>query len=258
MKSSRYSKTVSAPADGSARAPAGLVPARAVETDLPAFCLELDPAEKQRVLAWVNSICFVYLVIGVLSFKSAAPSIHRSPPAAFEAATTIIEPLVTPVQTITADSSPAEAPSEPASENNSAAVRVTLDSPAVAFSVPTVGNLLVPLTLAQPPPPKAMQGTVPINTRPIEQIGVTGVAGGRPAPPYPEQSLLNREEGRVVLLIDVDAAGKITSVTVKSSSGHLQLDRATADYVRRHWLFVSATGSRSYEAPIYFHLTPNQ
>ena len=230
---------------------------RAVETNLTRFCMELDPAESQRGLAWVNSICFVFLVIGLCGLQPAPPVICKTPPAAIETVRTIIEPLVTPVQTITADSSPEEPPSGKASENNGPAVMVTLDSPAVAFSVPTVGNLLVPLTLAQPPPPKPMQGAVPLATPHIEQIGVTGLEDGRPAPPYPAQSLLNREEGRVVLLIEVDESGKLTSVTVKSSSGHLQLDRATAEYVRRHWAFASANGVRQYEAPIYFHLTPN-
>jgi len=232
--------------------------ATADQIDLPRFCLELDPAETKRVLAWVNSICFVYLIIGVLGLKPSAPVIHRAPPAALEAAPVIIEPLVSPAQTITANSSSEETPSEKAMEENSPAVAVTLDSPAVAFSVPTVGNVLVPFTMAQPPPPRPMQGAVPISTPHIEQIGVTGIGGSRPAPPYPEKSLMNREEGRVVLLIGVDESGKITSVTVKDSSGHSQLDRTTADYVRRHWFFAPANGPQRYEAPIYFRLNANQ
>jgi len=226
----------------------------AVEIDLPRFCLELDPAETKRMLAWVNSICFVYLMIGVLGLKPSAPVIHRMTPAALEAVPTVIEPLVTPVQTVTATPNPEVIPGEKAAEENSASVAVTLDSPAVAFSVPTVGNVLVPLSMAQAPPPHPLQGAVPMSTPHIEQIGVTGIGGSRPTPPYPEESLLNREEGRVVLLIDVDESGKITSVTVKDSSGHPQLDRATADYVRRHWFFAPADGQRRYEAPISFRM----
>lgn len=257
MELSRNSKTVGDTVNTTAEEMEELVSTNAVETDLPRFCLELDPAETKRALAWVNSICFVYLAIGVLGLKPSAPVIHRTPPAALEAAPTIIEPLVSPVQTISANPSSEEAPSEKTTEENSAAVAVTLDSPAVAFSVPTVGNVLVPLTMAQPPPPRPMQGAVPISTPHIEQIGVTGIGGSRPAPPYPEESLMNREEGRVVLLIDVDESGKITSVAIKDSSGHSQLDRATADYVRRHWFFAPAAGPQRYEAPIYFHLNAN-
>ena len=229
-----------------------------METDLPRYCLELDPAEAQRMLAWVNSICFIFLVIGVFNLKPSSPAIHRTPPATLEIAPTIIEPLVTPIQTITANSTPEEASSDRASENNSPAVMVTLDSPAVAFSVPTVGNVLVPFTMAQAPPPRPMQTVVAISAPRIEQIGVTGIGGSRPSPPYPEDCLMNREEGRVVLLIDVEESGKISSVSVKESSGHSRLDRTTADYVRQHWFFVPANGARRYEAPISFHLDSNQ
>ena len=62
--------------------------------DLSQFCLEPDPAESNQALAWVNAICFIYLVIGVLSLKPVAPVIHRAASAALEAAPTIIEPLV--------------------------------------------------------------------------------------------------------------------------------------------------------------------
>ena len=258
MELNTNSKTVGDTANITAEDLGELAPPGAVGTDLPRFCLELDPAEAKRALAWVNSICFVYLAIGVLGLRPSAPVIHRTPPVALEAAPTIIEPLVSPVQTITANPSPEEAPSEKATEENSATVAVTLDSPAIAFSVPTVGNVLVPLTMAQAPPPRPMQGAVPISAPHIEQIGVTGIGGSRRAPPYPEESLMNREEGRVVLLIDADESGKITSVTVKDSSGHSQLDRATADYVRRHWFFAAASGPQRYEAPIYFRLNANQ
>jgi protein TonB len=245
-----------------------------VEGDLPQFCLAPDPTEANRVLAWVNSICFVYLVIGVLSLKPSAPVIHTAAPAALEAAPTIIEPLASPAQTNAASATPEETPSQKAPEENSAAVMVTLDSPAVMFPVPTIGNFLVPLAMAPAPPPKPMESVMPISiplSEPvkatgiggslppppprIEQIRVTGIGGNRPPPPYPEESLTSREEGRVVLLIEVDESGKITSVTVKNSSGYSRLDGATADFVRRHWIFDSADGPRKFEAPISFHLS---
>src|SRR5436309_15052809 len=77
------------------------------ENDLARFCLELDPAESKRALAWVNSICLVYLIIGIMGLKPPAPVINRTPPAE-EVIPTVIEPLVTPIQTVTADSSAEE------------------------------------------------------------------------------------------------------------------------------------------------------
>ncbi len=142
----------------------------APEADLSQFCLEPDPTEAHRVLAWVNSICLIYLVIGVLGLQPAAPVIHRAPSAGLEAAPTIIEPLVSAAQTDAANPTPEEAPSEKPPEENSAAVMVTLDSPAVAFSVPTIGNLLVPLAMAPAPPPKPMESVMPISAPPREPL----------------------------------------------------------------------------------------
>jgi TonB family protein len=274
MEPSRKSKTIPDPATITATEPEELPSLSGAETGLPQFCLEPDPIEASRVLAWVNSICLVYLVIGALGLKPAEPVIHRRAPAALEAAPTIIEPLISTAQTDTANATPEETPSQKASVENSAAVMVTLDSPEVMFSVPTIGNLLVPLTMAPAPPPKPMESVMPISipvSEPvkapgiggslpppplrIEPISVTGISGNRPPPPYPEESLENGEQGRVVLLIEVDESGKITSVRVKSSSGYSRLDAATADYVRRHWIFESGNGPRKYEAPFSFHLS---
>jgi TonB family protein len=242
---------------------------------LPQFCLEPDATEADRTLAWVNSICFVYLVIGLLSLKPPVPVVHKAPPVAPEAAPMVIEPLASPAQPATSNPAPgqAQASSERPVEESNTVVMVVPDSPAVVFSVPTVGNLLVPLSMAAAPPPKPMENILPIAPsapepiRPsaadsalpplpprLELVRATGVEGNRPPPPYPEESLRNREEGRVVLLIEVDESGKITSVAVKSSSGHPGLDRATADYVRRHWIFDPAPSARKFEAPISFHI----
>jgi protein TonB len=222
-----------------------------MENDLARFCLEPDAAESKRTLAWVNSICLVYLMIGILGAKPAAPVISKRA-AAEEAVPTVIEPLVTAPQTITPDSG--EEMNEKPSEEGPALVAVTVDSPAVAFSVPTVGNVVVPMGMAAPPPANPMQGAVPVNAARIQQIGVTGVGGSRPAPPYPRESLLGREEGTVVLLLEADEVGKIVSATIKESSGYWRLDQATLDYVKRRWLLPPGKGNRMFEAPIVYQL----
>jgi len=112
--------------------------------------------------------------------------------------------------------------------------------------------------MAQAPPLHPLKGAVPLSAPRIEQIGPTGIGGRRPAPPYPEECLRNGEEGRVVLRIEVDESGGITSVTIHESSGHPQLDRTTASYVKQHWLFAPANGLRTYQAPIVFQLNPTQ
>jgi protein TonB len=67
-------------------------------------------------------------------------------------------------------------------------------------------------------------------------------AGGaaNPAPDYPRTSRIRGEEGRVTLLVQVDAGGQVLDLSVLGSSGHAALDDAAARTVRR-WRFQPAT-----------------
>jgi TonB family protein len=219
--------------------------------DLARFCLRPDRAETNRALAWVNSVCLAFLMIGIVGLHPIPPAVNRRALAAEEAVPTVIEPVITPTQQVSPDSGPTEAPSETSASD---IVAVTVDSPAVAFSVPTVGNLLVPQGMAQAPPAHPMQGAMPISSVKIEHINTTGAGGRRPAPMYPYESLRDKEQGTVVLLIEVDESGKPASVTVKESSGYARLDRTAADWVKRYWFFGQASSRRMYESPIVFQL----
>jgi TonB family protein len=223
------------------------------QDDLAHFCLERDTAETKRELAWVNALCFAFLLVGLMGVNPPPITIIKRPPNAEEAAPVVIEPLVAAVQQVSPDSTAEEPPSERPSEE-SAGVAVVADSPAVAFSVPTVGNVLVPLNMAQAPPANPMQPAVSLSTPHIEQIASTGMTGSRPAPPYPTDSLMRREQGTVLLLMQVDESGKIVSISVKDSSGYPGLDKATLEYVRKHWFFSPGQGTRWFESPIVFQL----
>lgn len=79
-----------------------------------------------------------------------------------------------------------------------------------------------------------------------------------PAPAYPSLSRRLGEEGRVLLRVQVNAAGAPTQVLLQQSSGHARLDEVASATVRR-WQFVPARqGSRPIEAwvtvPIKFSL----
>ncbi len=65
-------------------------------------------------------------------------------------------------------------------------------------------------------------------------------AEGNHAPIYPVLSLRRREQGRVVLLVNVTADGRADTVQVATSSGFSALDRAAIDAVQQ-WRFVPAT-----------------
>jgi periplasmic protein TonB len=229
------------------------IPAGANDSDdLPRFCLEQDPVESKKTLAWVNSICLVYLIIGFIGLKPPPIVINKRPEAQEEAVPVLVEPLVTAVPTVTAESTPEQV--EASREESGAGVAVVMDSPAVAFSVPTVGNVLVPLSMAQAPPAHPMQATTPISSVHIEQINVTGIGGNRPPPMYPMASIMAKEQGTVILSIEVGESGRVDSVTVKQSSGYSRLDKAAAEHVRRAWFFSPARGKRVYECPIVFQL----
>lgn len=80
-----------------------------------------------------------------------------------------------------------------------------------------------------------------------------------PEPGYPAVSRQRGEEGRVVLLAELSAAGTVVSLTVKQSSGHPRLDRAALEAVRR-WRFAPArigeqAVASTLDVPIVFALT---
>jgi len=55
-------------------------------------------------------------------------------------------------------------------------------------------------------------------------------------PPYPEQARAQRLEGVVLLLLGVDAEGRVTSASIRQGCGHALLDRAALEAVRS-WRF---------------------
>jgi protein TonB len=192
------------------------------------------------------------LLIGIIGLRPPPLPINRRPPAQEEIVATVIEPLLTPVQAVSPDSG--DSMSEKAPDDAPPGVAVTVDSPEVVFSVPTVGNLLVAMNMAQAPPSQPMAGAVPLSGVNIERIAVTSVGGSRPPPSYPRDSLRDREQGTVELLIEVDENGSVTSVTPRESSGYGRLDRAACEHVRRTWMFGPSKTKRLYSCPIIFQL----
>jgi protein TonB len=54
----------------------------------------------------------------------------------------------------------------------------------------------------------------------------------RPAPAYPKQSLRLGEQGKTVLLVELDELGRMITVEVKTKSGFPRLDEAALNAVR--------------------------
>lgn len=58
-------------------------------------------------------------------------------------------------------------------------------------------------------------------------------------PPYPEEARAQRLQGTVLLLVKVDADGRVTDAGIRQSCGHPLLDRAAVEAVRA-WRFYPA------------------
>jgi protein TonB len=122
-------------------------------------------------------------------------------------------------------------------------------SPAVTFSVPTIGSVVAPASLAVAPPLEPMRTATQIGS-----LNNTGNGGERPQPPYPLIARESGEQGTVILLLGGDALGNIVSVEVQTSSGFPVLDRATVDFIKRHWRLPVGTDNRRFQSSITYLL----
>ena len=206
--------------------------------------------DRDRRLAWVNSVCILFLLIGVFGYKGGA-AWNRPLPPIEEVVPAVVEPLPPPPQTAAPEQT--EQQTDQDKSDAPRVVVVTRDSPAINFSVPTIGNLLVPNAIAQAPPVAPLKAVAPLRRAP-RAINSTGSGGERPEPPYPKIALEQAEQGSVTLSLTVDDSGAITDIEVKESSGFPLLDRSALEFVRRHWTVPPAEGAHSYYTTIHYRL----
>jgi len=74
-----------------------------------------------------------------------------------------------------------------------------------------------------------------------------------PAPDYPYQARVRKEEGTGLFRLHMDVRGKVTSVTVLKSTGHQTLD-AEGVKALKGWLARSGE-RRDVDVPLHFHLS---
>ncbi len=218
--------------------------------ELARYCLPGARRDPNRKLAWVNSICIMFLLIGVLGAKRAVVSI-KAPPPMEQVIPTIIEPTAPPPPP--KDVQQREERKDDEKPEVPQVVVVTPNSPAINFSIPTVGGVvaaapMAAIPLAAPPGPVTTVRNLPTT------ISSTGKGGDRPEPPYPRILEQQGEQGTVLLLMTVDDSGSISDIKVKESSGYPLLDRSALDYIKRHWIFPPGAGIRLYVAPIKYIL----
>jgi protein TonB len=226
-----------------------------LKSEMARVCLPRPHVHARRNLAWTNSICLLFLFIGLAGFRPKPPPLMTVKPLE-EPTPIIIEP--TPPPQTTTELKPQEEPKDRDQSDAPKVVIVTPDSPAIAFSVPTIGNLLVPNAIAQAPPPAPLpHEVVPVRKEQPKLLNNTGEGGLRPSPPYPQMALQLGQQGSVVLLMTVDAAGVVSSVEVKQTSGSSILDHYSVDFVKRHWTVEPGAPGRLFQATIKYELVSN-
>jgi protein TonB len=105
------------------------------------------------------------------------------------------------------------------------------------IETPSPSPVLAPPPPPPPPPePAPIAAPAPVVTAPIFAADYLD----NPPPYYPQLARRAGEQGRVVLRVLVNPAGKADEVEIRTSSGHPRLDESARDTVRR-WRFVPAT-----------------
>ena len=218
-------------------------PAYELKDDLARLCLPSASRDMNLKLAWVNSVCILFLLIGIAGARRGVIAIKPVPPIRVEVPV-VIQPAVLPPQAVAPKPEQAEPKSQPQ-------VLVVLPTaPNINFGVPTIGTLVASAALATAPQPQV----IPL---PIGSLNNTGTGGDRPEPPYPKIAWESGQQGTVVLSLTGDDAGNVGSVAVKTSSGFPILDRATADFIKRHWRLPTDGSTRQFETSITYKLLLN-
>jgi TonB family protein len=221
-------------------------PAYELKDELARLCLPAANRDSSQRLAWINSVCILFLIVGIFGARRGLISIKPAPPLE-QIIPVVIEPMILPPQETTEKKETDE------DKNDPPQVAVVIpQTPNINFSVPTIGSLIVPANLAAAPPLEPMRTAAQIGS-----LNNTGSGGERPVPPYPLIAKQTGEQGTVVLLLGGDAAGNIVSVDLKESSAFPILDRATVDFIKRRWHLPPGTGNQLFQTSITYQLQLN-
>ena len=186
------------------------------------------------------------------------------------------EKLLTPDQPLPLTDAPPAAPGAPpplAIPDSPAPVAVAAPGRALAFAVPVEGyTRLVDVSqathgrpvriattttgtgnasIAAPPPPRIAPPVIAATVPVVRHLTLGEGEGRQPAPEYPREAIMARQEGTVTLRFSVDETGRVTNVETASPCRWPLLNQAAVRTVRERWHF-SPGPPRTYEVPIEF------
>ncbi len=226
------------------------VPSYTLRSELAQLCLPAAQRDAQRKLAWVDSLCLGFLIIGVVGLRPPTPVARTVAPLEEPLVTQIEQPPPTQPQELKPEETTEEVTDQP--PDTPQVVAVALPSPSFNFSVPTRGTVIVPAAMAAAPPPRPMQAPQQAAPPKLSILRPQGRGSSRPIPSYPQDMIQKGMAGTVVILTKVDTNGTPLSITVKTSCGHPQLDKHTVDWIKKYWTFPQDVFEREYETPIEY------
>jgi len=207
--------------------------------DLAKLCLPREFHDSCRTLAWVNSICALFLILGLIGLKPLKIPTQKPTSKPIEVVPVLFTPPAERQQ-----SEPQVIRERPAQETSAAPLDVpevtpviaVADASAVAFPVPVQKVVAIaPMAhLASPPPRVAPQTPSPVEFA----ASPSSTEGFFPSPEYPTAARRNGYQGTVTIDIKVDQNGVIQSAEVFKSSGFSILDNAALQTVRKQWRFT--------------------
>jgi len=148
---------------------------------------------------------------------------------------------------------------------NISRVRMTVSS---ALSLPPVQSVRVlePVKPEVATKPQSSRSPAPLKASSAKEASSAskGAIQAQPdelhnePPEYPEESRAAREQGTVVLSVEVTAGGEPATVSILKSSGYFRLDQA-ARHAVQHWKFHPAMTagipvSSEADVPVHFRL----
>lgn len=224
-----------------------------LKDDLAQYCLPGVSYDANRRIAWVDSICFVFLVIAFIGLnppkfvvKQVEP-VDEPVPAVLELPTQQAPPEVV-TQPEETDSTPDNV------ETPKIVIIAAADPSAAAFAVPVVGaTALAPAHLASAPPANPMQKRPPPVAPKVTTLSTTGKGGDFPEPPYPELARRRNYQGNLVVYIEVDTQGAITKAELKETCGYSMLDEYCVNWIKKKYVFPPGEVRRHF-CPFTFKL----
>ena len=215
------------------------------------LCLPSEFRDSYRRLAWVDSVCFLFLVIGLIGLR--APKIIERPltppPENVPVVFTPPEEQPKPQQVVQEEQPPEE--QQQTVEAPQIPTVVAANAPNVAFAVPVEGAVVLAPVNRAPPPPMVTKAP---PAQPRTFVPGKGEGGTFPWPTsYPREAMDQRLQGTVMLYVVVDQNGSPTQVDIKESSRHYVLDRFAQQWVKTHWRWLPGE-TRYFYVPFQFNL----